>query len=78
MVGKKLITADQLKKMNSLEFTKATEKLSVHVRLNLAILAGAGDKGIETYRGKDMSNGRFYHETLDYEALAEVLNQEEK
>jgi hypothetical protein len=67
-------TGEQLKKMNSQEFTKATNKLPVDIRLKLAMLAGAGDQGISVYEGTDMSNGNFFHEKLDYDALAELLN----
>ncbi len=74
----KMITAEQLKNMNSAEFTEACSIFPMEIRLKLAMLAGSGDKGMSVYEGKDMSNGTFYNETLDYEALAEVLNQEEK
>ncbi len=73
-----MITGNQLKNMSSIEFTKACSIFPMEIRLKLAVLAGSGDKGMSVYEGKDMSNGVFYHETLDYEALAELLNQEVK
>ena len=73
-----MFTADQLKNMNSQEFTQATSKLPLDLRLKLAMLAGAGEKGIGVIAGQDMMTAKSYHETLDYEALAKVLNDLEK
>lgn len=70
-------TEEQLKKMSSEELTKATNFLPMDVRLKIAILAGAGNKGIQVYEGKDMSNGKFSQEKLNYKALADILNHHE-
>ncbi len=67
-------TAEQLKKMNPQDFTQATKKLPLNLRLDLAMFAGAGEQGIGVYEGKDMANGKFSHKKLDYESLAECLN----
>lgn len=69
-----MVTAQELKNMTSQQFTRATEKLPLEVRLRLAILAGAGKQGVSVYEGKDMSDGKFYNEQLDWNGLADLLN----
>jgi hypothetical protein len=71
-------TGEQLKKMSSMEFTEATSKLPLEIRLKLAILAGAGDQGISVYEGNDMSDGKFINEKLNYDKLANLLNDIEE
>ena len=70
-----MITGTELKQMDSKEFTKATKNLPLETRLYLAMLAGAKEKGITTYRGEDMTTAKAYHETLDYEGLAKLINE---
>jgi len=67
-------TGKQLKEMSSQDFTKVTGKLPMRLKLQLAIFAGAGDKGVQVYEGKDMANGKFSQRRLDYDELATLLN----
>jgi len=60
--------------MNSQELTQVTNKLPMTLRLDIAIFAGAGDKGVQVYQGKDMANGKFSQRKLDYKELAGILN----
>ena len=61
--------AKKLEKMDSKEFTKVISNFSIIDQLNLAM----SRTPISVYQGKDMSNGEFFTQKINYEKLAEIL-----
>lgn len=73
------MTADEARKMDAIELTNALakafgkERLPVEIEIKIAMLCGAGEKGIGVC--DPGPGGGMWTEVLDYEKIAEILTR---